>query len=107
LYDFDLISAIICQNQCKLAKVRVSTHDFQCFHQTAYGINCSRIIMTDFLSSLTVLEVVFPSKNSMENKILNMLAEKGESLKLMWVPVHTGIEGNEAEDEAAKDALND
>jgi ribonuclease HI len=43
----------------------------------------------------------------MENKILNMLAENEESLKLMWVPVHTGIEGNEAADEAAKDALNE
>jgi hypothetical protein len=38
LYDFDLTSAIICQNQCKLAKVRVSTHDFQCFRQTAYTL---------------------------------------------------------------------
>jgi ribonuclease HI len=56
--------------------------------------NCSRIIMTDSLSSLIALEKVFPSKNSMENKILNMLAEKGERLKLMWVPAHTGIEGN-------------
>jgi hypothetical protein len=35
LYDFDLTSAIICQNQFKLAKVRVSTHDFQCLRQTA------------------------------------------------------------------------
>jgi ribonuclease HI len=69
--------------------------------------NCSRIIMTDSLSSLTALEKVFPSKNSMENKILNMLAEKGESLKMMWVPAHTGREGNEAADVAAKDALNE
>jgi ribonuclease HI len=69
--------------------------------------NCSRIIMTDSLSSLTALEKVSPSKNSIENKIFNMLAEKGESLKLMWVPAHTGIEGNEAADEAAKDALNE
>jgi hypothetical protein len=38
LYDFDLTSAIICQNQCKLAKVLVSTDDFQCFRQTAYII---------------------------------------------------------------------
>jgi hypothetical protein len=36
-----------------------------------------------------------------------MLPEKGESLKLMWVPAHTEIERNEAADEAAKDALNE
>jgi hypothetical protein len=53
--------------------------------------------MTDSLSSLTALEKVFPSKNSIENKILNMLAEKGENLKLMWVPAHTVINGNEAQ----------
>jgi hypothetical protein len=56
--------------------------------------NCSRTIMSDSLSSLTALKKVFPSKNSMENQILNMLAEKGERLKLMWVPAHTGIKGN-------------
>jgi hypothetical protein len=38
----------------------------------------------------------------MENKILNMLVEKGETLKLMWIPAHTEIEGNEA-----NDALNE
>jgi hypothetical protein len=43
--------------------------------------NCSRINMTDSLSSLTALEKVFPNKNSMENKFLKMLAEKGGSLK--------------------------
>jgi ribonuclease HI len=69
--------------------------------------NCSRTIMTDSLSSLKALEMVFPSKNSMENKILKMLAEKGESLKLIWVPAHKGIEGNKAADEAAKYALNE
>jgi hypothetical protein len=37
LYDFDLTSAMICQNQCKLAKVRVSTHDFQYIRETAYN----------------------------------------------------------------------
>jgi ribonuclease HI len=43
----------------------------------------------------------------MENRILTMQAEKGEGLKLMWVPAHTGIEGIEAVDKAAKDALNE
>jgi hypothetical protein len=69
--------------------------------------NCSRIIITDFLRSLTALEMVFPGKNSMENKIFIMLAEEGESFKLMWVPAHKGIERNEVADEAAKDALNE
>jgi hypothetical protein len=69
--------------------------------------NCSRIIMTDYLSSRKALEKVFPSKSSIENKIFNMLAEKSESLKLIWVPAHTEIERNEAADEAAKDALNE
>jgi ribonuclease HI len=61
-------------------------------------------IMTDSLSSLTALEKVFPSKNSMENKILNIL--RREKL-ISWVPAQTGIEGNEAADEAAKDALSE
>jgi hypothetical protein len=43
----------------------------------------------------------------MENKILSMLAEKGEKLKLMWTPVHTGIKGKKASDEAAKYTLNE
>jgi hypothetical protein len=46
--------------------------------------NCSRIIMTDSLRSLTALEKVFSSKNPMKNKIMNMLAEKEECLKLIW-----------------------
>jgi hypothetical protein len=36
-----------------------------------------------------------------------MLSEIGESLKLVWVPAHTGIEENEPTDEAPKDALNE
>jgi ribonuclease HI len=33
------------------------------------------------------------------------MAEEGNNLKLMWVPTHTGYEGNEEADEAAKESL--
>jgi hypothetical protein len=41
----------------------------------------------------------------MDNKILNMLAEKRVSWKLIRIS-RTEIEGNKVADEAAKDALN-
>jgi hypothetical protein len=34
------------------------------------------------------------------------MAEEGSNLKLMWVPAHVGIKGNETVDKAAKEALN-
>jgi ribonuclease HI len=33
------------------------------------------------------------------------MAVEGNNLKLMWVPVHTGIKKNEEADEAAKESL--
>jgi hypothetical protein len=38
-------------------------------------------------------------------KVLNLLAEEREDLKLMWVPAQTGIEGNESADKAAEEVL--
>jgi ribonuclease HI len=32
------------------------------------------------------------------------MAEEGNNLKLMWFPVHTGIQRNEEADEAAKES---
>jgi ribonuclease HI len=63
--------------------------------------------MTDSLNSLTALERVYPGRNPTIPNILNLLAEEGEDLKLMWVPAHTGIEGNESADKAAKEALHE
>jgi hypothetical protein len=51
--------------------------------------------MTDSLSNPTALEIVYPGRNPTILKILILLAEEGEDLKLKWVPTHTGIEGNE------------
>jgi hypothetical protein len=48
-----------------------------------------------------------PDFNLMENKILNMLAEKRESLKLIWVPTYIGKVGNKAADKATKYPLNE
>jgi ribonuclease HI len=50
---------------------------------------------------------VYPGRNSTIPKILNLLAEKGEDLKLMWILAHTGIGGNESVDKAAKEALHE
>jgi ribonuclease HI len=48
-----------------------------------------------------------PDFHLMENKILNMLAEKRESLKLVWVPTYMGKKKNEAADKSAKYPLNE
>jgi hypothetical protein len=58
------------------------------------------IIMTDSLSSLTALKRVYLGRNPTIPKILSMLVEEGEDLKLMWVPEHTEIENNESAKES-------
>jgi ribonuclease HI len=70
-------------------------------------MHCKTVIMTESLSCLTALERVYPGRNSTIPKILNLLAEEGEDLKVMWVPRHTGIEGNESANKAAKEALHE
>jgi hypothetical protein len=54
------------------------------------------VIMTDSLSSLTALKREYPGRNPTIPKILSMLVEEAEDLKLMWVPENTEIENNES-----------
>jgi hypothetical protein len=64
------------------------------------------VIMTDSLSSLKVLERVYPCKNPMIPKVLNLLAEEGDDLELMSVPGITGIKANESACKAAIETLH-
>jgi ribonuclease HI len=50
---------------------------------------------------------VYPGKNPTIPKMLNLLAEKEEDLKLMWVAAHTGMECNKSADRATKEALHE
>jgi hypothetical protein len=36
----------------------------------------------------------------------DLMTEEGSNLKLMWVPAHVGIKGNETADKAVKETLN-
>jgi hypothetical protein len=55
-----------------------------------WGVD-KRIIMTDSLSNIVAQEA-----------LKDLMAEEGSNLKLMWVPAHVGIKGNETADKAAK-----
>jgi hypothetical protein len=63
-----------------------------------------RIIITDSLSNIVTL--TFTRGNSKKMVLKDLMAEEGSNLKLMWVPAHVGIKGNEMADKAAKKALN-
>ena len=66
------------------------------------------VIFTDSMSSLQALQNFSSSKSpSQKNQIYNiadLIMEKNFTITLQWVPSHTGLAGNEAADEAAKDA---
>jgi ribonuclease HI len=65
-----------------------------------------RIVITDSLTNLMAQETLCTKKNSKKTELMNLLAEKGSNLRLMWVPSHMGITGNERADKAANDALD-
>jgi ribonuclease HI len=58
-----------------------------------------RIIMTESLSNIVAQEETFTRGYK------DLMAEEGSNLKLIWVPAHVGIKGNETADKTAREAL--
>jgi hypothetical protein len=48
---------------------------------------------------------IYTRGNSNITELKDLLAEERANLKIMWIPIHVGIGGNERADRAAKDAL--
>jgi ribonuclease HI len=70
-----------------------------------WGVD-KRIIMTDSLSNIVAQEETYTRRNSKKMVLKDLMAEEGSNLKLMCVPSHVGIKGNETADKAAKETLN-
>jgi ribonuclease HI len=69
-------------------------------------VGTRRVVLTDSVSSLTALEKLFPGKNPAIIELCNLLHAEKDDLRIVWVPSHCGITGNEKADLAAKNALN-
>jgi ribonuclease HI len=67
--------------------------------------DCQKIILTDSLSSWMAQEKIYTRGNSKIAELKDLLAEERANLRIMWIPAHVGIGGNERADRAAKDAL--
>lgn len=63
------------------------------------------LICTDSLSAINALKKVY-ARNGLIKNIQDQIGISGKFFTLMWVPAHTGIRGNEAADDQAKDAVN-
>jgi ribonuclease HI len=51
-------------------------------------------------------ETLYTKGNSKKIELKDSLAEEGSNLRLMWVPSHMGITGNDHADKAAKETLD-
>jgi ribonuclease HI len=69
--------------------------------------NKSSILATDSLSSLLAASGNKWTGNPKTTNIIRLLDNPRNYIKLIWVPSHIGIGGNDAADQAAKDALNE
>ncbi|KAK3103174.1 hypothetical protein FSP39_017008 [Pinctada imbricata] len=67
------------------------------------------VILSDSLSALQALQNKSGNRPDILHEILqeiHILAARGVGIRFEWVPAHVGIQGNEAADQLAKDALN-
>jgi ribonuclease HI len=62
---------------------------------------------TDSLSTMMAVEGTRWTKNPKTRRIRELLDQEKGRVKLMWIPSHSGITGNERADEAAKNALEE
>jgi ribonuclease HI len=67
--------------------------------------NVKKNIFTDSLSNLMAQEKIYTRGNSKIAELKDLLAKERVTLKIMWIPAHVGIGGNERAGRAAKDAL--
>jgi ribonuclease HI len=51
-------------------------------------------------------DTLYTKGNSNKTELKDLLAEESSNLRLMWVPFHMGIMGNERADKVAKDTLD-
>jgi ribonuclease HI len=65
------------------------------------------VIATDSLSTRMAVEGTRWTKNPKTRRIRELLDQEKGRVKLMWIPSHSGITGNETADEAAKKALEE
>nr|CAH7746935.1 unnamed protein product [Callosobruchus chinensis] len=66
------------------------------------------LILTDSLSVLTALENEFTREESIVRILdqVQLLKDNNKSVTFMWIPSHSGIQGNERADRSAKAAAN-
>ncbi|MBV2113434.1 MAG: RNAse HI domain-containing protein [Candidatus Thiodiazotropha sp. (ex Ctena orbiculata)] len=72
------------------------------------GISSS-VILTDSLSTVQALQIgksrSRPDKVEKILSLLNLASTVNFNISIEWIPAHVGIEGNEAADQAAKEAM--